>query len=140
ALPPGPPWQSSRPKVLPWLCRMHSIIERSLRQFGVELAGATCDRKPQQANALCFHHVTAGDLLAGDVKVVGSAQRKQRGALLQHGAILLGASPFTPSLPGIRELTGQLVAVPTLQDAIVAAWQAETGWQPVLQDWSIKER
>src|SRR5439155_16811246 len=117
----------------PWLCRMHNIIGRAWREFGVEPAGAACDRQAQQSDALCFRHVTTGDLLVGGLKVVGSAQRKQRGALLQHGAILLGASPFTPSLPGIRELTGQLVAVPTLQDAIVAAWQAETGWQPVLQ-------
>ena len=40
----------------------------------------------------------------GRYKVCGSAQRKRRGALLQHGGVLLAQSPAAPELPGLREL------------------------------------
>lgn len=51
-------------------------------------------------------------------KVLGSAQRRRRGAVLQHGSLLLASSPFAPELPGITELTGQK---PTVAQ-ICAAW------------------
>jgi lipoate-protein ligase A len=40
----------------------------------------------------------------GRYKVCGSAQRKRRGALLQHGGVLLAQSPAAPELPGLKEL------------------------------------
>ncbi|ASV75690.1 Lipoate-protein ligase A [Thermogutta terrifontis] len=40
------------------------------------------------------------------VKLVGSAQRRTRNAVLQHGSILLGRSPWAPELPGVWEVTG----------------------------------
>jgi lipoate-protein ligase A len=39
-----------------------------------------------------------------DAKVVGSAQRRRLGAVLQHGSILLETSPLTPELPGLWEV------------------------------------
>jgi lipoate-protein ligase A len=39
-------------------------------------------------------------------KIVGSAQRRSRGAVLQHGAVLLATSERAPELPGIRDITG----------------------------------
>jgi lipoate-protein ligase A len=46
-----------------------------------------------------------GDVAIGDCKVIGSAQRRGRGAVVQHGSILLGASPAAPELPGIEDLS-----------------------------------
>ena len=43
----------------------------------------------------------------GSFKICGSAQRKHRGAVLQHGGVLLAQSPQAPELPGVAELTGQ---------------------------------
>ncbi|MBC7351563.1 MAG: hypothetical protein H5U08_04320 [Thermogutta sp.] len=40
------------------------------------------------------------------VKLVGSAQRRTRDAVLQHGSVLLGQSPWAPELPGLWEITG----------------------------------
>jgi lipoate-protein ligase A len=51
----------------------------------------------------------------GEAKICGSAQRRRRGAILQHGSLLLAKSPFAPELPGIAELgnhqtdTGQFI-------------------------------
>jgi lipoate-protein ligase A len=37
-------------------------------------------------------------------KIVGSAQRRRKGAILQHGSILLAASRHAPEIHGIRDL------------------------------------
>lgn len=77
---------------------------------------------PSAEPFLCFHRRADGDLLVGPphppsvaagvavdtvasrYKVGGSAQRKRRGALLQHGGVLLSQSMAAPELPGLREL------------------------------------
>lgn len=67
---------------------------------------------------LCFQRRAKGDVIFtdpshpnpvtadGSHKICGSAQRKHRGALIQHGGVLLGRSPAAPELPGLVELTG----------------------------------
>lgn len=75
---------------------------------------------------LCFERRSAGDVIAGETtageavrfahKVAGSAQRRQRGALLQHGSILLARSPQAPELPGIADLAGVVLAAGDLVD------------------------
>src|SRR5437667_329111 len=55
---------------------------------------------------LCFERRTCGDIILGDAKIVGSAQRRRRGAVLQHGSVLLSRSDFALELPGIAELRG----------------------------------
>ncbi|MFO0913155.1 MAG: lipoate--protein ligase family protein [Pirellulales bacterium] len=54
---------------------------------------------------LCFQRRSEGDLVIGPHKVVGSAQRRLRGAVLQHGSILWRRSPCAPELPGIADLS-----------------------------------
>lgn len=56
---------------------------------------------------LCFERRSAMDLVVAGAKILGSAQRRHQGALLQHGSLLLAASRFAPELPGLAELTGQ---------------------------------
>jgi lipoate-protein ligase A len=53
---------------------------------------------------LCFERRSVGDVLIADVKICGSAQRRRRGAILQHGSLLLARSPFAPQLHGLDEL------------------------------------
>jgi len=43
--------------------------------------------------AFCFRRAGAYEIAVGDRKLVGSAQRRQRGAFLQHGSVLLDADP-----------------------------------------------
>jgi lipoate-protein ligase A len=134
ALPAGPPWQTGAP----WPARMHRIIADALGQLGVanlELAGAThSDQK-----TLCFQQQTPGDLLCRGVKIVGSAQRKHKRALLQHGAILLVQSRYAPELPGIAELTGLRLTAGPLQAALIEAFQRETGWT-LQADFTVPEQ
>jgi lipoyl(octanoyl) transferase len=53
---------------------------------------------------LCFARQDPNDLVINNTKIVGSAQRRRRGAILQHGSILLKASSFVPELHGIEDI------------------------------------
>ena len=57
-----------------------------------------------KAEFLCFHRRSEGDVIVGDHKVMGSAQRRSRGALLQHGSLLVAKSIHAPSLWGLQDL------------------------------------
>ena len=59
---------------------------------------------------LCFERRSPVDLVIGDAKVVGSAQRRLTGVLLQHGSVLLARSDAAPGLPGLAELPRQAVS------------------------------
>jgi lipoate-protein ligase A len=133
-LPRGGEWQGGEP----WLRRMHRVIAAALAALGVIV---TTHEPPDEHcdTPLCFRHLTAGDLLLGEFKVVGSAQRKQRGALMQHGGLLLGRSPFAPELPGIAELTGRRLAVEEATAALAEAFVAQTGWELIPRGWGGEE-
>jgi lipoate-protein ligase A len=139
ALPAGPPWQKPGEKVAAWLDRMHTIIAAALHDLGVA-AQATPSQAEPFAGLLCFQHLTTGDLVIGRDKVVGSAQRRQRGALLQHGGILLAASPSAPVLPGIRELTGRSLTAAEICAALQSRLARETGWVVVPGHWTPEEK
>lgn len=54
---------------------------------------------------LCFTDRDPEDIVVAGHKIVGSAQRRRPGAILQHGALLLAGSEATPELPGLGDLT-----------------------------------
>jgi lipoate-protein ligase A len=137
ALPAGPTWQ---PKSQPWLCRMHGIIAAALATQGIAVQAARCGQEVEAESPLCFLHHTPGDLLLESAKVVGSAQRRRQGALLQHGAILLAESRFTPQLPGLLERAGQRPALETLMTALREEWERQTGWLLLPGHWTAAER
>lgn len=53
---------------------------------------------------LCFHRRSSGDVVVGEHKVLGSAQRRGKAALLQHGSLLLATSQYAPSLVGLERM------------------------------------
>lgn len=78
---------------------------------------------------LCFARRTSADVVLPTavaaeqpVKIVGSAQRRRRGAVLQHGSVLLNRSPAAPELAGIEQISGV---------SISPDWLAER-WSPAL--------
>jgi lipoate-protein ligase A len=135
ALPAGPAWQ---PAKCSWIGRMHEIVAVALRSLGVPVVLGKEERK--LADVLCFLHQTPCDLLLDGHKVVGSAQRRQRGALLQHGAILLSQSEHAPALPGIAELTGHFLTVAETCATVRRAFQEHTGWDLVSSVWTAAEQ
>ena len=123
AVPAGSDWNDART----WTQRMHGTIQDLLRgQWCVCVD--LCETDEVRGPFLCFDHLTPGDLTLTGLKVTGSAQRKLRGATLQHGSVLLDTSEFTPSLPGINQLWGTGIAFDDLSDALRDRFESETGW------------
>jgi lipoate-protein ligase A len=139
ALPAGEPWHDGLADQA-WLKRIHEIIADSLGDLGVSARPHIPSPADDCRGFLCFRHFAAGDLLIGDAKVVGSAQRRHRGVLLQHGAILLAQSPFTPELPGILELTGRRLTTEEVCGAVRARFEKATGWELRDGDFTAEER
>jgi lipoate-protein ligase A len=89
-------------------------------------------RDPAAPPAFCFRRAGAYELAVGGRKLVGSAQRRQRGAFLQHGSVVLDADPAKiravfPREPepmaGMTTLADVLGSPPGF-DAVVAALAA----------------
>ena len=85
---------------------LHLTLVQTLGSFGLE-----CELfVPGQNQArglpfLCFQRRTEGDVLFQGNKIAGSAQRRHKGSVLQHGSVLLGKSPHAMQLPGLQDLT-----------------------------------
>jgi lipoate-protein ligase A len=137
ALPAGPPWQSKES----WVCRFHHVIQTVLADHGVTARGVVCGEEAKLGDVLCFLHQTPADLTVNGSKVVGSAQRKRHGALLQHGSILLRRSEFAPDLPGINDAAGWELFTPVSLAALLAVkFAADTGWRVAPGTWTTVER
>ncbi len=137
ALPPGEPWQR---RSEPWLARMHGIIAAAFARLGIEAKSVTPSEQRKLGEVLCFLDQTPGDLLLHGDKIVGSAQRRTRGALLQHGGIILARSRHTPQLPGPfepAELTPHVYA--RVRQAVVVELVARCGWFLEPDEWTVEE-
>lgn len=82
----------------------HAAIQTVLQLQGVEVSPRGEAVSLTEEPFLCFSRGDRNDLVLSGVKVAGSAQRRRKGAVLQHGSILLEASPHAPELPGIANL------------------------------------
>ncbi|MFQ5888976.1 MAG: biotin/lipoate A/B protein ligase family protein [Gemmatimonadota bacterium] len=72
--------------------RINRALAAGLRELGVPAAvapGRASSGLRQPSPRACFRHPMPGEVVAGGRKLVGSAQWREGGALLQHGSILL---------------------------------------------------
>jgi lipoate-protein ligase A len=70
--------------------RINRILQSGLSQLGVSVEAATrSQRAPVPSARNCFDTPVEGELVADGGKLVGSAQCRDDGALLQHGSILV---------------------------------------------------
>jgi lipoate-protein ligase A len=113
--------------------RINALLITALRAIGarVEPAATSLARRP--GGAPCFAEPAAGELVFDGRKLVGSAQVRDRGALLQHGSILLGddqarilALASTPLVPPARaatlsEAAGAEIGYEQVRDALFSA-------------------
>ena len=135
ALPAGISWQNRNDS---WLLRMHAVLAEALARLG--MAPESVGQEVKHGDVLCFLHHTPGDLRIGRNKVAGSAQRRQRGALLQHGAVLLTASPHTPTLLGVAELCGRRLSAAEVAEAVQECFIRRSGWRLRASEWTDEER
>uniref|UniRef100_A0A7C4LSD6 Lipoate--protein ligase family protein n=1 Tax=Schlesneria paludicola TaxID=360056 RepID=A0A7C4LSD6_9PLAN len=106
---------------------LYDLIHQALCAAFEQLCGVTVHiRGAAHADApgpfLCFLREDARDVCCRGRKFIGSAQRRRRGSLLQHGSILLKASPWAPELPGLVDL------VPEVEPRLAVAGEEIPRW------------
>jgi lipoate-protein ligase A len=70
---------------------------------------------------LCFGRGDDFDVVMEGRKVLGSAQRRRKGAILQHGSLLLWRSEHATEFAGIFDCAAHAVAVADLREALSRA-------------------
>lgn len=97
----------------------HAGLIAVLAQCGV--CAALCEKTlhPLEGEPfLCFERRAKGDVLLDSHKIAGSAQRRRRGAILQHGSVLLDRSRAAPGLLGIAQIAGKRLTA----EELIAGW------------------
>jgi lipoate-protein ligase A len=113
-----------------WLYRScHGAIAQALRDWGIglkpyRLTGRVAGK---ESSFLCFQRRTDEDLILNGYKIVGSAQRRAKDAVLQHGSVLLAASEFADELPGVFDLTGRHVNKKSFSSALTDSFTRMLG-------------
>ena len=110
---------------------VHDAVIACLRAFQLRAArdGMTDGSGPTRGPFFCFARRHCLDVLIGNDKIAGSAQRRTKQAVLQHGSIILAnryqqqttaalSMPFDESIRRVRELF-----VPQLETATEAPFE-----------------
>ena len=121
--------------------QFNRLLLDALQALGVNAREAGASRAMRPEGAACFAMPSAGELTLDGRKLVGSAQVRQDGALLQHGSILLdddqvriagfAAGPYLPPAPAaaLREALGPKAAYEMVRDALLQTVSAASGAQ-----------
>lgn len=108
--------------------QINVILLAALARLGVRASVAKPRaRAPQPSDLPCFAGPSRGELISDGGKLVGSAQWRHEGALLQHGSILIEddqsliprvtlASDHTASVPPPATLTRALGRTPAVEE------------------------
>jgi len=122
--------------------RINALLLDALACLGVRAAATPAGRARRTPGAglvSCFAEPSAGELVVDGRKLVGSAQLRERGALLQHGSILVdddqgrivefAAGPLAPAPPAatLRAVLGRAPSYAEVREALVAALAAREG-------------
>jgi lipoate-protein ligase A len=105
----------------------------------LRIRGEGIKTQPTDEPFLCFQRRSPGDVICvvadapkiavtlsqiaaapSACKILGSAQRRYHGAVLQHGSLLLNRSPVAPELQGWNDLANLNVATSTLVSSVGA--------------------
>lgn len=83
---------------------IHGAICNGLRRLGFPVFARGTTFKLQDEPLLCFQRKDAHDIVLNGCKVLGSAQRRRQGAIMQHGSLIRRASKLATQIPGLVEL------------------------------------
>jgi lipoate-protein ligase A len=99
---------------------INTLLLRALAALGVDATeAAATGRALRPDGAACFAEPGAGELVVRGAKLVGSAQLREDGALLQHGSILIADDqPLIETLRSDGERGAPSLAAATLEDVL----------------------
>ena len=135
-VPAGHPMVSGRPMGLYRV--VHEAIIACLRQSGAaaEFCSFTDDSGPRRGPFFCFARRHGTDVLVGNDKLAGSAQRRTREAVLQHGSIVVERR-FVQQPSATAGTSGWTVAA--LREALPVAIGELIGTRFEWGEWSKEE-
>ncbi len=120
--------------------RINALLTNALTALGVPVhATAPASRASRPTALPCFAEPAAGELAYEGRKLVGSAQWREDGALLQHGSILLDDDqamiptlmrvppPAAPPPATLRGILGRAPSAGEMHDALARAVEALPG-------------
>ncbi|MCH7989596.1 MAG: lipoate--protein ligase family protein [Planctomycetes bacterium] len=116
---------------------VHDRILTVLKRFGIYAQLRGTDFNENDEPFLCFGRKDPRDIIYRGHKILGSAQRRRRGAVLQHGSLLLKRSAYSPAFPGIDDLYGEHHCDGRLASELAAALGVSIGNNCV--DFSISD-
>jgi lipoyl(octanoyl) transferase len=94
---------------------IHAVLAAALRSLGADAVLAPARATPALDAGACFAAPAGGEVLVSGRKVVGSAQVRRGGALLQHGSLLLAGDQQVVSSVTLGPVaTGQEAALDRL--------------------------
>jgi lipoate-protein ligase A len=100
---------------------VHERIVGALAEFGFATAIRGTSNPAGNQEYLCFGRMDDFDVVLGQNKVLGSAQRRRKGAVLQHGSLILQRSDRAPAFAGLFDCGGRSVPVPVLLERLANA-------------------
>jgi lipoate-protein ligase A len=100
-VPPGHPLAESPTSIY---ARVHEQVVRALAEQGIHATLRGEALAEREGEFLCFGRGDARDIVIAGQKILGSAQRRRRGAVLQHGSLLIRRSEHAPQFPGMLDL------------------------------------
>jgi lipoate-protein ligase A len=86
----------------------HSLVVEMIGETAASLVEQPSSAQGVAEPFLCFQRRSAGDLVVDRAKVLGSAQRRRHGVIMQHGSLLTSRSRYAPELPGLFDLRPEL--------------------------------
>lgn len=119
--------------------RISQALLEGLRRLGVARADVARPVGPARRVAdFCFAETAHYEITVAGRKLIGSAQRWGRAAVLQHGSILLDFEArlaevfrpglFRPNFTTLRAVLGTVPPVPDLIRALATGWALVFGW------------
>lgn len=99
---------------------VHHAFIQALANQNIQTQMRGEDVKEINNRFLCFLRGDCHDLVIDSSKILGSAQRRRKGAILQHGSLILKQSPLVPEIPGLLELSGEMIDVDLLCNELIS--------------------
>jgi len=89
--------------------RVHIRIMAVLARHGIAARMRGDGSGFRNEQFFCFDRRDPRDVVYRSRKILGSAQRRRRGSILQHGSLLLRRSQYAPRFPGILDLAASVI-------------------------------
>lgn len=113
--------------------QVHQQVIHTLQKWMVpaEIRGTT--DATRRGVFLCFGRADEHDVVLQGYKVLGSAQRRRKGAILQHGSLVLRRSELAPQFPGIFDLGIQEFSETELRNELTGGLARLLGFPEALE-------